>query len=305
MSAASPSKVSALEKEKIAATEVDSGMRKTIIAAEAAAGIVILAAAFIYGILTRDFFSHVMFPLGFWLLFEAGDRALRSRSYFGRTGIGEGLALLGLAGLLGVILDYHMVVLTGVLKFYAVRTPGTALQMYFGWAFCLPAIYESYTVVTALLRRPPCPNRAYKTSGRLLRASAAFRVAGPLLVCIPIFMAMWVARPTGWLLILSFTGMFAIMEYVQWRRARVSLLSSTLRGDWHPWAGMALASIPYTLMWEGLNGWMHSWAYRGIFWLEPKVWNVPLVALFGYLFWYVLFLSLLNSLSERDLGVWV
>jgi hypothetical protein len=67
---------------------------------------------------------------------------------------------------------------------------------------------------------------------------------------------------------------------------------------------MIIASLPYTILWEGLNGMMGSWVYQGIFWLTPRIWNIPLVAFFGYLFWYILFLSLLNAVTERDLGVW-
>ncbi len=245
-----------------------------------------------------------MFPLGFWLLFEAGDRALSGKSYFGRTGFSTGFTLLALAGLFGVILDYHMVVLTGILKFYAVGTPGTAVQMYVGWGLCLPAIYESYAVTMALIGSPSSPDPADKPAHPAQRAFAVLHIAGMFLVCIPLFTGMWLARPPGPLLILSFTGMLLMMEYVQWKRRRASLLSITFGGGWRPWAAMALASIPYTLLWERLNGLMGSWVYRGIFWLQPTVWHVPLVAILGYLFWYILFLSFLSALSERDLRVW-
>ena len=253
-------------------------------------GLVILTAAFVVGLKTRLFFNHVLFPLGFWLVFDAADLMLNRKSYFRRVGLKEGLAMIALAGLLGVVLDYHMVVMTKVLKFYAVTTPFTAFQMYVGWAFCLPAIYESYVVIDGLL-----PGKRRHAGMRL-----NLGLLGVLLLVIPLFSAMWIGKAPGWLLILSFTGMFLIFEYVQSRRGRVTLLQSGVR----PWIVMLLASLPYTILWEGLNGMMGSWVYQGIFWLRPRIWNIPLVALFGYLFWYVLFLALLNAVSERDLGVW-
>jgi hypothetical protein len=36
---------------------------------------------------------------------------------------------------------------------------------------------------------------------------------------------------------------------------------------------------------------MGSWAYGNLFWLEPAILGVPLVAYFGYICWYALFLS--------------
>ena len=266
-----------------------------------AAGTLILAASFVVGLRTRLFFNHVLFPLGFWLVFDAADLMLNRKSYFRRLGLREGLAMIALAGLFGVALDYHMVVLISVLKFYAIDSPFTALQMYVGWAFCLPAIYESYVVVDGLL-----PGKR-----RQMGAPINLGLVGALLLVIPIFCAMWIGKAPGWLLIPSFIGMFLILEYVQLRRGRVTLLESglsrrigMLAPAARPWIVMALASLPYTILWEGLNGMMGSWVYRNIFWLKPRIWNVPLVALFGYLFWYILFLSLLNALSERDLGVW-
>jgi len=278
-------------------------MKRLSICGQLVIGFLILGAAFVFGLRTRLFFNHVLFPLGFWLVFDAADRMLTGRSYFRRLGLAEGLAMLALAGLFGVVLDYHMVVLMGILKFHAVKTPFTAFQMYVGWAFCLPAIYESYVVVENLLSRN---GRKSAASGITLNPPSlgTLRLIGTFLIAIPIFSAMWRRDAPGYLLMLSFTGMFLLLEYVQWRRGRTPLLLCNLRGNWRPWAAMVLASLPYTFLWEGLNGMMGSWVYANIFWLEPRIWNVPLVAFFGYLFWYTLFLSLLNALSERDLRLW-
>jgi hypothetical protein len=267
--------------------------------AKLTAGVLILVAAYVLGLRTRLFFNHVLFPLGFWLVFDAIDEGITGKSYLRRLGTGEGIAMMALAGLVGVILDYHMVVLTGILRFYAIRTPFTALQMYVGWAFCLPAIYESYTVVGGILAK-----HADKPVKRPPPKLGALRLMGLLLLTAPIFSAMWMGYRPGWLLLSSFTGMFLLMEYVQWRRGRTPLLWVSLRGEWRPWTAMILASLPYTILWEGLNGMIGSWDYTGIFWLEPRIWNIPLVAFFGYLFWYVLFLSLLGAVGERDARVW-
>jgi hypothetical protein len=196
-----------------------------------------------------------------------------------------------------------MVVLTGILEFQAIPDAFTAFQMYVGWAFCLPAIYESYVVILSLMPDRSC---MMSTAEQPLRpAPGMLRLVGPLLVAIPIFSAMWRNSAPGWLLILSFTGMFLTLEYAGWRRHRTPLLPANLRRDWRPWVAMALASLPYTFLWEGLNGIMGSWVYRRIFWLEPQIMTIPPVAFLGYVFWYVLFLSLLNAVSERDVRVWV
>src|SRR3990172_7040904 len=112
---------------------------------EVLTGLLLLAASYILGVATRLFVFHVAFPLGFWLLFDGIDYLFFGNSLLLRRR--EALRLIVVAGLVGVFLDFEMVVVTGILAFLVVNDAFIAIQMYVGWGFTMPAIIESYRVI--------------------------------------------------------------------------------------------------------------------------------------------------------------
>lgn len=92
------------------------------------------------------------------------------------------------------------------------------------------------------------------------------------------------------------------------RRACPSLLGAMLAGDPRPLLAMILAGLPFVILWEGLNVFMHSWHYQRIFWLQPTLLGIPLVAYFGYIAGYnVLFLAVYGAVrteGEEDLPIY-
>lgn len=270
----------------------------------AAFGAGTIAVAWVIGLNTGWFFVHVAYPFGFWMAFEglalwAGVPSLLRR----RTTV---LKMVTAGAAFGLVLDFYMVHLTGILDLVAVTDAGIALQMYLGWGLCFPAVYQSYRVVLsqvggarALTRRARTrvPDTLYGPAG----------VLGFALAALPLFLHLWVGGAPGYTIVSTFTGLWMISEHVQHRRGRRGLVATFLELDPRPFLAMILASLPFTLLWERLNYLMGSWEYRNIFLLEPAPAGVPLVVFFGYLCgYYVLFLSLYNAIateSERDLAI--
>ncbi|MBC7345764.1 MAG: hypothetical protein H5U03_10160, partial [Clostridia bacterium] len=119
---------------------------------------------------------------------------------------------------------------------------------------------------------------------------------GSVLVAIPLFLRMYYPKVLGWPILLSFSGFWLIAEGICARRGRRGLIALWLEGRWWPAVSILPPALFFVILWEGLNGLMGSWVYQNIFWLEPKVWNVPVVAIFGYIFWYILFLSFYEAI---------
>ncbi len=201
--------------------------------------------------------------------------------------------------LFGLFLDFQMIAVTKILRYLTVNTPLLALGLYIGWGFCLPAIYESYRLASLLTRgfgkRALLPQRWRKA---LLSASGPM---GAILLVLPLF-AFLHMETCGPLIIPSFAGLWLLSEYGIYRKRSQGLLKTLLEGFWNPLAALTLASITLTLIWEGLNALMGSWRYQNLFWLQPCLLGIPLVAFFGYFCWYVLFLSLYQLVSGEE--VW-
>jgi len=272
-----------------------------------ALGFLILVASYTLGPKTALFHFHIIFPLGVWLLCDGLNFRLTGRS----TLHGPKRKIMGMivwGALFGLFLDFQMVAVTKILRYLAVTTPPLALGLYLGWGFCLPAIYESSRLASLLTRgfgkRALLPERWQKV---LLSASGP---VGAILFVLPLFAFLYMDAPglattgagSGPLIIPSFAGLWLLLEYGIYGKGSKGLLGRLLEGFWSPLAALTLASITLTLTWEGLNALMGSWRYQNLFWLQPRLLGVPLVAFFGYFCWYVLFLSLHQLVSGEE--VW-
>ena len=268
-------------------------------------GLLILLSVWVIGLRTGSFLVHVAFPLGFWITSDGlmalvGFRPLVQSPVIVARMVGIGAAV-------GLVLDFHMVELTRILDLTAVTSPWLALAMYLGWGLALPAAYSSFRLASCAvaLGRPPVregANRAPRSLASLLAA-----VGTPLAV-LALFWRLWVGEVPAWFVVPVFAGLWLIAEHIQVRRERSSLMGSLLVGNPRPLLALALAAIPFTLLWEGLNAVMGSWRYRDIFWLEPHLLGVPFVVFFGYVCgYYVLFLSLYGAFrneNEDELALW-
>ncbi len=262
-----------------------------------ALGLLILVASYTLGPETGLFHFHIIFPLGVWLLCDGINFRLTGRSTL--HGPKEKIAGTILWGaLFGLLLDFLMIAVTKILRYLTVTTPLLALGLYIGWGFCLPAIYESYRLASLFTRgskRALLPQRWRKV---LLSASGP---VGAILFALPLFAFLYI-KTSGSLIIATFGGLWLLSEYGIYRKGSRGLLGSLLEGFWGPLAALGLASITLTFAWEGLNALMDSWRYQNLFWLEPRLLGVSLVAFFGYFCWYVLFLSLHQLVSGEE--VW-
>jgi hypothetical protein len=100
---------------------------------------------------------------------------------------------------------------------------------------------------------------------------------------------------------LIFVGAWLILEFLQHRRGRDSLLSSILRGEWITLASVLLPAWIFGLFMETVNTAGHFWRYTN--WpLQPyTVLGVPVVVLLLWPLQYVVFLSVYQVVSGTGL----
>jgi hypothetical protein len=264
-----------------------------------ALGLAILATSWIGGAQTGWFVWHVTFPAGFWLAADGLSEWLGERP-LARRGFWHIVALVAAGTWLGLLLDTIMVQVTGILDYVAVRDIPTALLLYVGWGFCLPAIVASYRATWAGLRRLPIP-----TAPALPAAWCAslIRWAGPAgaaLLASALFLRLYYPTRLGFMVAPAFLGLWLLMESLGERLdLGPGLLDDLLAGRWASLLAMVPPALLLALTWEGLNNVMGSWAYGNLFLLEPAILGVPLVAYSGYICWYALFLSFHRVVSRQ------
>jgi len=262
-------------------------------------GIAVIGATWLVGWRTGWFLAHVVFPVGFWLTFEGLALRLGNGSLLRRPAVLVAMTFAGAC--FGLLLDFYMVYLTQILDLTAVTDPGIGLQMYLGWGLCLPAVYQSYRVFLYILGKTVCVS----SRSDLRLPSWLFAPLGLLgfgLAGMTLFFRLWVGFVPGYLIVTSFLGFWLLAEHVQLRRGRPTFGTTLLQLNFAPILAMSLASLPFTLLWEGLNYLiMDSWHYQNIFLLEPRIIGIPPVVFFGYFCgYYVLFLSLYNAVRTGD-----
>jgi len=268
-----------------------------------ALGLATLALSWIGGVGTGWFAWHTSFPAGFWLLGDGLSAWLGARPLV-RRGPRHIAALVAAGALAGVFLDFIMVQVTGILDYRAVRDIPTALLLYLGWGFCLPAIIASHRAGGALLRRLPLPT--FPAVPAAWRASLIRWVApaGAALLAGALFLRLYNPEPLGFMVAPAFLGLWLLVEWLGNQLGRApGHLDDLLAGRWGSLLAMLPPALLLALTWEGLNNLMGSWVYGNTFWLEPAILGVPLVAYCGYVCWYALFLSFDRTVVHQSLAV--
>ncbi len=269
-----------------------------------ALGLALLSLSWIGGVATGAFVWHATFPVGVWLVGDGLAAGLGERPLV-REAPRRIVALVGAGAWLGLLLDTLMVQVTGILAYTAVRDIPTALLLYLGWGFCLPAIVATHRATWIGLGRLPVPWDRLSSllawpAGKL--APLLLRWAGPAgaaLLASALFLDLYYPVQLGFMVAPAFLGLWLLLESLGWRLGRgPGHLDDLLAGRWLSLLAMAPPALLLALAWEGLNNLMGSWAYGNIFWLEPVILGVPLVAYLGYVCWYALFLSLHRVLFQ-------
>jgi hypothetical protein len=100
---------------------------------------------------------------------------------------------------------------------------------------------------------------------------------------------------------LIFLGVWLILEYLQHRRGQESLLGRTFRGEWLPLASMAAAAWGFGLFMETVNTAGHFWRYTNWPMSRDEIFGVPVLVLLLWPLQYVVFLSVYEVISGREL----
>lgn len=184
-----------------------------------------------------------------------------------------------------------------------------------GYCFYWLAIAESYLVVLAILRRrrllPPITPKSYEP--------ALFRMIGGVGIVVTIAAVMLIlmdySKAGGYVFeirrrfpvkihfgyfLAAFIGVWMILEWIQVRLGKLSLIRTLLHGRFAPLVAILIASLVCSLFWETVNASHHFWKYTNWPIADWQLLHVPIVIFLTWPVQYVVFLSL-GFLLGRDL----
>lgn len=172
-----------------------------------------------------------------------------------------------------------------------------AVKMILGrWWRCVPARHSVRPYEAGLFRALGVVGIALAAGGIVLlladyrqTGGYVFEIRKPLPV-----------KPHFAYFLMTFLGVWLILEWVQSARRRLSLLLTLLRGDWLPLCTLLLASAVTSLFWETVNAAHHFWIYTNWPWPQWQLMTIPVTVLLTWPLQYVVFLSL-GFLLERDI----
>lgn len=169
---------------------------------------------------------------------------------------------------------------------------------------------ETYFVAKALLRRASAApgavsRRAFHSIGTALsggslavaglalaafdyRAAGGYRFAITRRVPVHVHFACF---------LLLFTGVWLLLEAVQQRQGKASLLDAMARRDWIPAAALLSAGWFFGFLMETTNAGQHFWVYTNWPWEKLSLCSVPLAVLLAWPLQYVVFLSVFSVLG--------
>lgn len=169
-------------------------------------------------------------------------------------------------------------------------------------------LYESYTALTALLRKGFGTKASFDLPIKEKRNWARLVGLIGLALLLSSFLIFWSVPLNPWYIqfFVGF-GFVGILEYLGWRRGEETLLTHILRRDPIPLVSIFFLSFTLAWGWEAMNARMGSWLYLNL----PKdaiilTGGVPLLALLQWPFLYILFISFYRAVfaSRKEPCPW-
>lgn len=170
------------------------------------------------------------------------------------------------------------------------------------------ATVESYTVTLAILRRVRRWKSVLQPRSYEPVLSRALGIAGIALTVVSVALIVLHYRqvggyvfevqrplplhaPFGYFLT-AFAGVWLMLEWVQSALGYQSLIKALLGGRILPLVSLSIASVAFSLFWEGVNAGCRFWTYTNWPLPEWQLFHVPLAVFLTWPFQYVVFLSL-------------
>lgn len=267
-------------------------------ALQAILGFLIFATSIALGWTFNRYESFITMVTGYWLFFDALNQILFKKSLLTKLEPKQIIKIIAFGGMAGLVLDFNMTI-THIIEYYTIDNLWDLFLLYLGWGICLLAMYESYAFF--LRPFPKIGKIGFKLFpnwlNKLILENSGF-VGGLLILFVFLFFVHSIVL--GWFVMFLFLGNWLILESFNFKQNKPGMLKSLLGGEWIPAIAILPAAILFCIAWEYMNLPMRHWAYVNIFWLEPKIFGIPLVASFGYFCWFAIYLSLFRLFFHKN-----
>ncbi len=268
-----------------------------------AAGLVLIILSYISRTADWVLFTE-FFVVGYWLFFDALDFRLNGTSILHRIKRRNIILLyLVLAGIfIGLIFDSFGAAVSN-LWYYPSLDIFYINGIIFGYGFPILMYYSAYRVVSKILRTE------FGSFGKKLisrkeeelffRLVIFIGIAGTLIPVISIpFLSSLSPVSRGMLFAFTLFGGWFVLEGIEYRQHKTSLLKDLFEGYWNPLAAIIIAALMTGFSWELLNTIDGSWKYQNLP-FGASILGIPAGVLVGWIPLFIIYLSFYRVVSRR------
>ena len=259
-------------------------------------GLSLVIASFFLRITGTNVGGTETFVIGFWLFFDALDFKMSGTSILHKIKKKNSIILymIFIGTVIGLIFDFFGAIISNLWTYptFNIVYPINIISAY-GLPFVM--YYSAYRVFSVIIRRE---FREFGT--KLVSKKTESRFFGFVvyigLVCIliPVLLIPFLDSISSMLrgLLFAFTmlGMWFILEGIEYRQHKRSLLKDILEGYWNPIAALVIAAFITGFSWELLNTIDWSWKYHNLP-FSTNIFGVPVGVIIGWIPLFVIYLS--------------
>lgn len=205
--------------------------------------------------------------------------------------------------LIGIVFDFFGAYLSGLWTYPDFSAFFYLKGIIFGYGFPMLMYYSAYSVVLHMLKYE------FSSFGKKIAGAKGERrffslvtYLGIAATAVPLaFIPYSLAQvPRGLLFGFTLLGCWFILEGVEYRQYKRSLLKDMFEGYWNPLVAIIITAFITGLSWEFLNTVDYSWRYTNLPLSGVQIAGVPVAVIAGWVPLFVVYLSFYRAVFRKE-----
>ncbi len=248
--------------------------------------------------------STEAFVIGYWLFFDALDFKLSGTSVLHNIKKQHSLFFyLIMAGvLIGLFFDFFGAIVADLWAYPGINV-FFVKSILFGYGIPILMYYSVYRVILWLVNKEKFGRKLIAKKGEIMFFRTVIYL-GAILTLVPVlfipFLGNLAPVPRGLLFAFTLVGGWFILEGIEYRQHKRSLLKDIFEGYWNPAVALVIAAIITGISWEFLNTMDFRWWYKNVPFSQVDIFGIPIWVLLGWIPLFIIYLSFYRVMSKSD-----
>ena len=250
------------------------------------------------------------FVIGYWLFFDAIDFMISGTSLIHKIKKKHSLMpILVITGIfIGILFEIFGVMISNLWAYTNFTIFFYVDGIIFGYGFPILMYYSAYRVVLHLVR-----NKFGKFGKKLVSRNeetlffSVLSYVGIACTLVPLLIIPYLDLldpvPRGMLFGLTLVGIWFLLESIEYKQHKRSLIKDVFEGYWNPAVAIVIAAIMTGISWELFNTVDFAWKYQNLPFNDTTVLGVPIAVIIGWIPLLIIYLSFYRVISKSKKAV--